>query len=353
MRSQSQLRTVLAARVRRHRTTIGLVLAVPGALALVLLVLGPVSWLIAGHTVRALNGKDQADALNAVRETVLASSGGVAVLLGLGYTARTYHLSRRGQVTQRFSTAVGQLASEKLESKLGGIYALEHVMAESAQEHATVVALLAAYVREHAQAPVPAGAELAVPAPRTAPGRGTEPATDIQAALTVLARRPERPEARRLDLRSTGLAGLILRSFDLGHPPRLSRAYLTWADLRKADLRGADLREAILNGADLSGAVLASAQLDQAQLAKASLRGAHLSGASLLGTDLRGADLTDAVSLTAEQLSGAVLDEHTVLPPELAGDPWVVARIEACRVWQERHGEQPADAPAPTARALL
>ncbi|MEV0317145.1 hypothetical protein ACIBKX_36655 [Streptomyces sp. NPDC050658] len=121
------------------------------AVGAILVVLGPVSWWVAGDTVQGLHGKERADALNAVRQTLLAAMGGASVLLGLGYTARTYQLSRRGQVTERFSTAIGQLASDKLEERLGAVYGLEHVMAESPQDHATVVGVLSAFVRENAR----------------------------------------------------------------------------------------------------------------------------------------------------------------------------------------------------------
>ncbi|WP_274918301.1 hypothetical protein [Streptomyces sp. WZ-12] len=38
-------------------------------LGVVPLVLGPVSWLVAGDTVRSLHGRERADAVNAVRQT--------------------------------------------------------------------------------------------------------------------------------------------------------------------------------------------------------------------------------------------------------------------------------------------
>ncbi|MEV0317144.1 pentapeptide repeat-containing protein [Streptomyces sp. NPDC050658] len=154
--------------------------------------------------------------------------------------------------------------------------------------------------------------------------------------MEVLARRPERDEARRIDLRSTQLVGLMLRSFEFDAPPRLSRAFLTWADLCRADLRGADLRDAILNSADLSRTNLAGVRLDDAGLVEADLRGALLAETTLLGTDLSGADLRDTRSLTARQLAGAVIDEETRLPAPLASDPWVTARLAACRAWREQ-----------------
>src|SRR5262249_5912892 len=97
--------------------------------------------------------KDRAAAVNATRQILLATTAGVAVLVGLAFTARTFYLSRRGQLTDRYTKAIGQLASrERLTERLGGIYALEHLMRESARDHETVVDVLAAFVRESAPA---------------------------------------------------------------------------------------------------------------------------------------------------------------------------------------------------------
>lgn len=328
-------------------------MGIPAVVGFILVLLGPVAWLVAGESVRGLAGREQADALNAVRQTVLAAVGGAAVLLGLGYTARTYHLSRRGQVTGRFSTAIGQLASDKLEERLGAVYGLEHVMADSPQEHATVVSVLTAFVRERARRdpltiPEDGGRQEGPP-----PHFGTEPPADIRAAMDVLARRPDHEEAGRMDFRRTRLTGLMLRRMDFGSPPDLAYAYLTWADLRRADLRGADLRGAILNRADLSLSILHGALLDGAQFSEADLRGAYLGDEStLLGTDLGGADLTETEGLTAAQLAGALLDEETRLPPDLATDPWVRARLTDCATWRT-HRSSPTDPPPPpTARPV-
>ncbi len=338
---------------RGKRAVLGTSVAVLATLGAVLVVLGPLSWLIAGDTVRKLPGKDRADALNAVRQTVLAALAGATVLAGLVFTARTYRLSRRGQVTERFRAAVGHLASDKLTERIGAIYSLEHVMAESAEEHNTVVGVLAAFIRENAKRDTPPNPESRPPEEgmrEPVPAWGTEPPADIRAAFDVLARRPERHEPRRVDLRSTTLTGLMVRSFDFEAPPRLTWMYFTWADLRRADLRGADLTHAILNGADLCLSSLRNARLDHAQFIGADLRGASLGGTTLLGADLTGADLRDTGSLTAQQLSAAVLDETTRLPSELSDDPWVAARLADCRAWRDQHPAQPpAPLPPPTA----
>jgi hypothetical protein len=50
-------------------------------------------------------------------------AGGIAVV-GAVYTGRTFALTRRGQLTERFTRAVDQLGSDKPDVVRGGIYAL-------------------------------------------------------------------------------------------------------------------------------------------------------------------------------------------------------------------------------------
>src|SRR5262249_29212015 len=109
----------------------------------------------------------------------------------------------------------------------------ERIMRDSPDDEPNIIAVLSAYVRGHAPRP------LSAPAP--SPGNKTavfpQIATDIQAALTVLGRRPQ-PDQNRVDISQIALAGADLRD-----------AHVSWADLR-----GADLRDAHLSSADLRGA---------------------------------------------------------------------------------------------------
>lgn len=335
----------------RHRTKVLAVLGSVGLIGAVLLILGPLSWLVAGDSVRSLKGKDRADALNAVRQTVLTAFAGVTVFASLAYTARTYLLSRRGQVTDRFRSAVEQLASPELEIRMGGIYSLEHVLAESPQDHMSVVSVLAAYIRNRTNA-----AQVSVGllpedrnADRPLPDWGTQPPRDVQAAVDVLARRPYRYEPRRIDLRGAVLIGLTLRSFEFSTAPRLSPMFLTSADLRRADLRGTDFQRTILNGADLRRAWLHDTRLAGVPLHGADLRETTLTNADLQGADLGAADLRGATGLVAEQLAPAYIDAETVLPDELSTDPWIAARLTDCAAWRsdETHA---SSIPPPTPR---
>jgi len=81
----------------------------------------------------------------------------------------------------RYTKAIKQLGSDKLDVRLGGIYALERVAHDSARDHPTVVEVLTAFIREHSheqQQPDPGSPE---------PERSTQP--DVKGALTVVQRR--------------------------------------------------------------------------------------------------------------------------------------------------------------------
>jgi uncharacterized protein YjbI with pentapeptide repeats len=75
-----------------------------------------------------------------------------------------------------------------------------------------------------------------------------------------------------------------------------------------------DLHGAFVRRTDLSGASLRGANMSGADATNAIFREADFAGARLDGTILRGADLSGARNLTAEQLSRAIIDDHTVLP---------------------------------------
>jgi hypothetical protein len=242
------------------------VVVIIGIVVLILVLMGPGAWWIAGDTVRDIqDAKERAAAINAVRQTLLQSMAGLGALAALVFTGRNYLLSREGQVTDRYSKAIAQLASDKTDERVGGIYALERVMEDSPRDHNTIVEVLTAFIRENATAG-PAGA--ADNADRRTPA-------DIQAALTVLGRRPKRSEPNAINL---------------------IRVWIPKADLRDADLRGAILCGAHLWGADLRRVELQRSHLDAA-------------------------DLTDARGLSWSQLDGAVgLDDtRTRLPEDLNG----------------------------------
>jgi hypothetical protein len=121
---------------------------------------------------------------------------------------RTVELTQEGQVTDRYAKAVEQLGSDKLDVRIGGIYALERVACDWARDHPTVMEVLTAFVRERSLEQWSRPAD-DVP--------GTRP--DIQAALTVIGRRTT--------------------SYD--REPRVLSINLAGAELPGANLTGANL----------------------------------------------------------------------------------------------------------------
>ncbi len=240
---------------------------------------------------------------NDVRETnaqILGGFvGGSIFLLGVIATWRTLLTAREGQITERFTRAIEQLGNDdRVEIRLGGIYALERIARDSARDHGPVMAVLTAFVRERSPWNEAAAADA-----------DHRPTTDVQAALTVIGRRSRwhgHGEERRLDLDATDL-----RRADL------SNAHLEGADLRGAHLKRAYLRGAHLERANLVAAHLEGADLRGAHLERANLVVAHLEEAHLDGAHLEGANLTAAEGLTHAQIDSAHTDDTTVLPAYL------------------------------------
>ncbi|MFA4904300.1 MAG: pentapeptide repeat-containing protein [Desulfobaccales bacterium] len=314
------------------------------------------------------------DIENEARKTLAYIMAGVLAIIGIYMGFRRIRASenqvrsleqqvvvaQEGQITERFTRAIEQLGSDRMEIRLGGIYALERIANDSDKDYWTIMETLTAYVRERVpwreqaqdekgktsgeepvvqealtpEAPTAAGAaeeQNATAATAITPAPAApKPATDIQAILTVLGRRKyryrQKEEKGRLDLRNTDLRGADLTVAHL-EGANLVKAHLEDADLQEAHLEGADLTVAHLEGANLwkthlEGANLWFAHLEGADLWEAHLEGADLKvgfleGTDLLETHLEGADLRGAMGLTPEQLAQAIIDEKTILPDYL------------------------------------
>ncbi|RAS25434.1 uncharacterized protein YjbI with pentapeptide repeats [Streptomyces avidinii] len=301
-------------------------------------------------------------------------------------------LVREGQMTDRYATAIELIAANELTKRLGGIYALERIMRDSPKDHETIVEVLAAFVREHAPCP-----ELDL---KTESKREYAPmAEHIQAALTVLGRRPERSESFAVNLRNTDLRGLVLPNARLSGV-NLRGAFMEYADLSSTDLTGAQMERCHLENANLSEAALTQAvlqrarlyqtTLDLAELSKAKLnyavvrncglgaatmRGVNLHSTEIIRTDLDradlsqaqmmltkfhkswlnnailtdallfGTDLSQAENLEADQVLAARIKYNTKLPDDLLAVPAVAARISEAERAAHRRASQSVSKP--------
>jgi hypothetical protein len=215
-------------------------------------------------------------------------------------TLRAVEITEQGQVTDRYTKAIEQLGSDKLDVRIGSIYALERVARDSPRDHPTIMEVLAAFIREHSQEQWP----LAEPGDAQ-PQRETRP--DVQAAATVIGRR-----TTRYDGQPVNLVGADLTFSNLFGADRAS------ADLTRSNLFGANLVGANLAGANLAHANLAEANFTRAFLADANLADANLAGANLVGAFLASADLAD-VEFTADVLTGTGLTIAELTGAGLAG----------------------------------
>ena len=223
--------------------------------------------------------------------TVAALPGLVALIalvfayLSIRATDDQLQIAEQGQITDRYNAAIANLGSASTDVRLGGIYALQRLMQDSPRDQPTVVAVLCAFVRDHA----PAIATLA----------GNGPRTDVQAALTVVTSRNTANDGSTtiVDLADTQLVGANLVGANLVGADLFS-ANLGDAYLESADLADANVGDATLTDAELGGANLTHALLTDSDLTGADLAGAYLASATLehatLGADLASANLTDA-----------------------------------------------------------
>jgi uncharacterized protein YjbI with pentapeptide repeats len=295
---------------------------------------------------------------NDVRTTLLQGLAGAVVAVGLSLTWRQIRVNQEGQITERFNKAIDHLGSDKLDLRLGGIYALERIARNSKDDRDTIAEILSAFVRQRS------------PWPPSQPGQYRDDFTierqpelrrragDVQAVLTVLGRGGfTRQGTLRLDLAGVDLRRAVLHDAHL-EGANLVRAHLEGAylvnvhldgaflisahlvvanlhdvhlkdaDLTRADLKGANLRDAGLQGANFSHADLKSAMFVNADLEGANLRNADLKGAILRGAGLQGADL-DSADLQRADLRGARLSRANLSGTALEGAKLSGARLSA------------------------
>src|SRR5215218_453804 len=267
-------------RLRHHRSH---ALAVGAGITLYIL-LGGLLWLFLDWYVDPDNATNPSTAKKDLMQAWGFIMAGVAGAVGIYFAWRNLQQGKEELITERFTRAIEQLGSDKLEVRLGGIYALERIADDSPQrDYHAVMAVLAAYFRENI--PRPPVVEKKEPPERL-------PA-DIQAILDVLSRRKKAGKVDDISLDLTSIA--------------LQEAHLSRRSLQKALLFDAKLQEAVCWGTNLQGAYLDSTDLRGASFWGANLKGASLSGADLQKASLYSADLRRASFTDDTKLQGAYL----------------------------------------------
>ena len=138
---------------RGKRWLAGWIAAVVLAVAVAWVLFVPAADWLAHHDVGSVKGSLHETALDNARGRLLTLGAGLFAAGALVFTARNFTLSRhtvqltrrtfelteQGQVTDRYTKAIEQLGSDKLDVRIGGIYALERVAGDSPRDHPTVI----------------------------------------------------------------------------------------------------------------------------------------------------------------------------------------------------------------------
>ena len=214
--------------------------------------------------------------------------------------------AEKRQIEDRYNKALEQLGSEKKEARLGAIYSLGKIAADSIEFskknqgskdfYWEIVQTLAAYIRGNA------------PVTKLSGRLSKEMPTDIQAALNVLAWRSrsfQNGEDQRLELYGTDLRGLILKDIE----PSQNNPQAQGANFEGARFSDANFEDANLRGINFKNAILNNVIFRNAYLAQADLTDAELEGA-----DLEGADLGNAKTDADRIMSAKNWEKAKILP---------------------------------------
>ncbi len=338
------LAVVLRTRYRIFSTLVNLDRRVAFAIVAPVLIAGiliatflvPIEIIALRHVV--LSDKDRLDAESAVRASLIQVFGGIAVVCGFYFTARSLLLTREGHITDRYAKAIEQIGNQSLDVRIGGVYALERLARDSAVDRETILEVLTAFIREHT---------------RTGPQQpSAEPVcADVQAAIVVLARRKNvERESKPLDFYHSGLNHANFVDGDFRNAwfyyCRLDHAIFSGAALNGAALSfcrangmaftgctarnanfvnavytngwflHADLTNTDFYGCDLSGSDFGRRYAEDGvpPCPPAILANARLAKAKVTKTNLRGVDLRTVRGLTKQQLAEAITDANTLLP---------------------------------------
>jgi len=241
---------------------------------------------------------------NNVRSELIQILAGIAVLSGATVAWRQLRHTMTDSTAQRdsenrsllldhYAKGIQYAGNEIPAVRLGGIYLLAMLAAESPLHREPVRNVLVSFVSNRSPWPPADGHPPIGAGPNRIEEFGTR-APDVQGAMTILGTQVSRWE-----------------------PPGRIR-------LGKCDLRRADLEATYFVAADFSDCHLEWSHLREANFTGAILRGANFNGADLTRADLCKANITGAVFREATfdglKLADAIFDDNTVWPNGFSAD---------------------------------
>jgi len=220
-------------------------------------------------------------------------------------------IAQESQFTDRFVAAVKLLGDDKLDARMGGIYALGRLSDNSETDHWAVMETLSAFIRERSPWPPKddkdeAKREILIKpdtGDRAIPVKKMKMETDIQAALTVIGERDyerrqyEKKKGYQIDLsmsdlRGANFAGAHLEGALFAHSNlegvHLHDVYLKKAKFIQTFMRDVDVKNAHLEGAEFFNVHMDDAKIDYTYLDEASMFSCFLTRADICHVCLSG-----------------------------------------------------------------
>jgi uncharacterized protein YjbI with pentapeptide repeats len=215
-----------------------------------------------------------------------------------------------------------------IEVRLGAIYALEQIAHDSLRDHWPIMEVLSAYVREnsprssnHLELPTNAirhsfDSEEAI---RTVDAliekeknELRSPRVDIQAAITVIGRRPE-----------------SRRDWEKKHERNI--------DLRNSDLRGIDFSRLWFDNATFEGANLEFAEFISSHFSGAQFNGCNLTGSNIWESDLSSTHFNNALGKAMKCVRCDLTDSHITFS-DFTLSTWNYSKMHGIYCWQANFG---------------
>jgi uncharacterized protein YjbI with pentapeptide repeats len=268
------------------------------------------------------------NAENEARKSVATLVGGLAIF-GSFYTAqRQLGVQQQAQFTDRYTKAIEEIAASddsgnpKLAVRVGGLYVLEQIMNSSEAQHASILEVLCAYIRDNSLQKI------------LKPDDG--PRADTRVALTILGRRDRDLEQSAEHKKGWRLltAFFTEREFLNAFTVEFVRPRL---DLSGSDLANSELSHLVLAGADFSGAKLSNCKALFSDFNHANFNNADLSDCVIASTiddaSFAGANLEGAI--VAGKVSRAKFaDANLRLSIWIGADLVQPADIKAAKNWE-------------------
>jgi hypothetical protein len=249
--------------------------------------------------------------------------------------------------TSQLSSVPNSVTEPNIEVRLGAIYALERIAKDSERDHWPIMEVLCAYIRNPQNSGTPVLPESGKAFTAESRKSVRSPRIDVQAALTVIGRRPperiqyEVANGLRLNFEGANLQDAILSHADFSRASfkraALDLARIDFARLETANLWGASMDSAIFQYCRLRDACFASSTLSNASIIHSSAQNclfhkAYLYQATFFQSDLDGARLFDTnlqqAAIQYDQLIGTLGDKTTRVPDGMPRpDTWLERKI--------------------------